>query len=175
MNPNIIPYGFKAYEYAVKHKITDRDVFIFIDFSLPSNQKRLYVVNKNKEIVYSTYVTHGAGSGKSLIPTKFSNTFNSHMSSLGVYKTLNTYVGKHGVSRQIAGLESTNNNALKRSVVIHSASYIGGGRVGTSWGCFAVPEASIEAILDYSKPGTLIIAYYPDSQWLHTSVFLNNP
>lgn len=163
----------RAYNYALANKITTSDRWIYVDFTKPSDEKRLFVMEGDR-VIFSTYVTHGAGSGKGPKPTQFSNINNSHMSSIGVYVTLNTYTGKHGLSRQIKGLEFTNDGALKRSVVIHSASYIGDGKTGTSWGCFAVPLADIETILDYSKKGTLLIAYYPDKDWLSKSKFLNN-
>lgn len=160
----------KAYQYALKNKITFQDHFIYVDFTLPSSEKRLFII-KNNEVVFATYVAHGSGSGD-VYATQFSNENGTHESSIGVYRAGQIYIGKHGVSRTIDGLEFTNDNARARSIVIHSAPYIGNGQTGRSWGCFAVPTDAIETVLDYSKAGTFLVAYYPDQTWLDNSKFL---
>jgi hypothetical protein len=46
------------------------------------------------------------------------------MSSLGVYKTAETYNGKHGLSLRLDGLSPTNSKARERAVVVHGADYV---------------------------------------------------
>src|SRR5260221_423717 len=137
--------------------LNKQSVVIYIDFSKPSTEKRL-VIKQNGREVYRTWVTHGSGSGRGVYTKTFSNAPNSHATSLGYYRAGNTYLGTHGLSRRLYGVSSTNSNAYSRQIVIHSASYIGHGRVGTSWGCFAVPVDALSTVLRYTQPGTLIIA-----------------
>lgn len=131
---------------------------VYINFSLPSTQKRMYVV-KDGKVVYSTYVAHGSGSGRGIYPTTFSNAPNSHASSLGRYIAGSTYKGSNGPSRRLYGVSKSNSNVYSRSIVIHGAVYIGNGRIGTSWGCLAVPFKDLNTILFYTQPGTIIIVY----------------
>jgi hypothetical protein len=163
--------GVSAWHYALDNNLTKSRDFIVVDFTIPSNKKRLFIY-RNENLFYSTYCAHGSGSGEGSIAKKFSNTSNSHMSSIGVYLTGSTYTGKHGLSRKVKGLEYTNNLAEPRAIVIHSAKYVGPGKSGNSWGCFAVPIDEIEKILDLTAKGTIIVGYYPDKKWLATSKFL---
>lgn len=138
----------------------NKKYIIIVDFTKSSLEKRLFVYDTQlKTIVYSTHVAQGKS-------PPFSNIEGSHQSSVGVYLTGNTYKGKHGTSRFVYGQDKGyNDNAFKRSIVIHSASYIGNGKQGRSQGCFAVPIDAIDAVLKYSESGTLIVAYYPSNVW----------
>src|SRR5262245_25722100 len=102
--------------------IINDNIISIIDFSLPSTEKRLYVVDlKNYNVLYKTYVAHGKNSG-ALMANSFSNNPSSNKSSLGFYKTLGTYIGKHGYSLKLQGLErGINDNAYNRSIVMHGA------------------------------------------------------
>lgn len=134
-----------------------------VDFSLPAYEPRLFIININSnERLYTTYVAHGSGSNSEdkAFANRFSDEDGSHQSSLGAYVTKETYQGKHGLSRRVKGLEPTNKSAFPRSIVIHSASYIGNGQEGNSWGCFAVPMNAIMTVLSLLKPGSLLYAYY---------------
>ena len=100
---NIAGLNRAAFELAQKgfEKLREQGVILndsiisIIDFSLPSTDKRLYVVDlKNYQVLYSTYVAHGKNSGKEMA-NSFSNSPSSNKSSLGFYKTLDTYNGKH--------------------------------------------------------------------------------
>lgn len=165
--------SYKAYTYAINHRITDKSTYVFIDFTKPSAEKRLYVVS-NGSIIYSTWVTHGIGSGSGSYVTSFSNIPNSKASSIGVSEVLSYYQGEHGKSARLQGLDQGfNDNMLQRAVVVHAANYIGYGKTGHSWGCFAVPQDQLNTVLRYLTPGTIIVAYYPDSSWLNNSKFLH--
>lgn len=142
-----------------------------VDFTLPSDQIRLWVY-KNGRIVFQTYVAHGTGSG-GLYATRFSNIPESRTSSIGIYRTLDVYEGHNGGSLRLQGLEYTNSNAYNREIVVHGANYIGEGiKEGNSWGCFAVPMNVSKELINLIKDGTILIAYYPDKQWLETSEYL---
>lgn len=75
------------------------------------------------QVLYQEYVTHGKNTGN-LIAEKFSDIPHSNQSSLGFYKTAETYFGKHGLSLRLDGLEKgINDKARQRAIVIHSAKY----------------------------------------------------
>ena len=60
-------------------------VMAVVDFTKPSSDKRLDVVDlSNGTLIGQYYVAHGSGSG-GRYATRFSNTPNSHESSLGVF------------------------------------------------------------------------------------------
>ena len=146
-----------------------QDRLIIIDFSLPSTEKRFFVINpKTGELVFKTYVAHGQGSG-TLYATAFSNKNGSHMSSLGFFKTAETYSGKHGHSLRLDGLQpGLNSAARERAVVIHQADYVSkafidqNGYLGRSWGCPALPSADYNRIIKEISNGTLLLIYHPD-------------
>ena len=151
-----------------------------IDYSLPSNQKRLWVFDLNsKQLLYNTYVAHGIRSG-SKFTTFFSNQYNSRASSIGIYKTKMNYLGREGTSLRLQGLEQgINDNAEGRSIVMHGAFYVEEdfikkyGRSGRSWGCPALPESLSKPIILTIKDDNLMVVYYPSEQWVTKSKFLN--
>jgi hypothetical protein len=134
-----------------------------VDFNKPSSEERLYVFDLRSQSVKKYLVAHGKKSGLELA-TVFSNTVGSNCSSLGVYKTAETYIGKHGKSLRINGLDETNSNARPRKVVVHSADYVvpnykGTGRAGRSDGCFAVNPSVIAEVIANLKGGSYINAW----------------
>lgn len=151
-----------------------------IDFSLPSTERRLWVIDPSaKEILLHTVVAHGRNSG-GLTPTKFSNRHQSFKSSLGFYKTGETYYGKHGYSLKLDGLEPNfNDQARKRAIVIHGSIYareqfaMRTGSLGRSLGCPAVPKEISRELIDIIKDGSLIFAFAPNEEYLRGSQILN--
>ena len=97
------------------------DIITIVDFSQPSSQKRLYVLDlENKRILFNTLVAHGRNSG-TLWTKSFSNQASSLKSSPGFYVTEDTYVGSNGYSLRLNGLEKNiNDNAMNRAIVIHA-------------------------------------------------------
>lgn len=123
------------------------------------------------------FVTHGLGSGKAM-STHFSNEIGSKQSSLGLFRTAETYVGRHGYSLRLDGLEEgVNDRARDRAIVIHGADYATAttarqfGRLGRSWGCPAVDPAVHRRLIDSVRGGTAVFAYYPDADWLAQSPY----
>jgi hypothetical protein len=167
--------SYKAYKYAYDHGYTKKTIFAYVDWTLPSTQKRFFIYDTTlNTTVYSSYVAHGTGSGMGVYPTSFSNNNDSKATSLGVQVTKEFYIGKHGRVLRVEGLEPLNNNVYSRYIEVHGADYIGNGKTGHSWGCYAVPNSDIKNILQTLGTGTIIVSYYPDSQWLETSKFLSN-
>ncbi|MEN2283207.1 murein L,D-transpeptidase catalytic domain family protein [Algoriphagus sp. SE2] len=151
-------------------------VITIIDFSLPSTEKRMWIIDPEKKLLLlHSVVSHGRNSGN-LIASNFSNKPESYQSSLGFYKTAETYQGKHGYSLRLDGLEKGfNDQARNRAIVIHGADYAreefaeSVGRLGRSLGCPALPtELSTQAI-DLIKNGSLLFIYGQDESYLKTS------
>lgn len=152
--------GMNNYKRAVGAGLTKSPIATFVDFSKPADQKRLSVVNtQTGKVLFQTYAAQGAGSGDGLIPTNFSNQPGSHASSVGTFLTTQTYDGKHGNSLRIRGLDKgVNDNAESRDIVVHGADYIGNGKTGHSFGCFAVPQEDAPKLINLIKDGTIIYA-----------------
>jgi hypothetical protein len=150
-----------------------------IDYSRPSTEKRLWVFDLNThELLYEELVAHGQGSGANHA-SEFSNTPDTHQTSLGLFVTRSTYVGTNGYSLGVDGLDKgINDRARERAIVMHGAPYVSdafvraNGRLGRSWGCPAVSDAVARPIIDRVKGGGLVFAYYPDADWLKTSKYL---
>lgn len=100
---------FKAFEQAMqgweKINAKNKNIITIIDFSLPSTQKRMVVLDLvKKQVLFHTLVSHGRNSGEKYA-TSFSNQHGSYQSSLGFYLTENTYIGGNGYSLRLKGLE----------------------------------------------------------------------
>ncbi len=181
--------SFEVFNYAVKGRdylvnkglITKDQILTVVDFTKPSTEKRMYVIDLNDEkILFHTYVAHGQKSGAQFAEN-FSNKPESFQSSLGFYETLGTYNGKHGYSMKLAGLESgINDRAEERAIVMHSASYVSEGFIqtkgflGRSWGCPALPEAYNKPIIDKIKGGSCLFIYGKNKNYLNQSRILNS-
>jgi hypothetical protein len=160
-------------------KIRKDNILSILDFSLPSGQKRMFVIDLELgRLLFNTYVSHGRNSGKELA-TRFSNRINSNQSSLGFFITGDTYSGKHGTSLRLQGEESgINDNALNRGIVVHGANYVSEkvaerqGFIGRSQGCPAIPPQLTRPIIDYIKEGSCLFIYSPDANYLRRSSIL---
>lgn len=161
------------------NKLKNKDILTCIDFSLPSVQKRLWVIDlRNKKNLFHDLVAHGKNSGGN-IPDKFSNIVHSNMSSLGFYVTAQTYHGKHGLSLRLAGQEANfNDKAMERAVVMHGADYVNPeicknlGRLGRSFGCPALSRAIYKEVITTIADGSCLFIYYPDVNYLAQSALL---
>jgi hypothetical protein len=150
-----------------------------IDYSKPSTEPRMWVFDlKSRELVYEELVAHGQGSGANMA-TQFSNEPDTHRTSIGLFVTDTTYVGKNGYSLRLDGLDKgINDRARERAIVMHGAPYVSQqfvksqGRLGRSWGCPAISAGVAKPLIDRVKGGGLVFAYYPDSRWLKSSKYL---
>jgi len=174
-------YAFKGYSRLVEqNRISNNEWLTICDFSQSSRNKRLYLVDlTNHKLVMNTYVAHGRNSGGEYA-SSFSNRPESLKSSLGFYLTQSTYIGGHGLSLKICGLEKGfNDNACSRNIVIHGAAYIENGwlnhssYMGRSYGCPAVPLSDINTLISIIKNGTCLFIYHPQRDYLLGSKLLN--
>jgi hypothetical protein len=160
--------------------INDR-VITIIDFTKPSYLERLFVIDLvGEKVLYKSLVAHGKNSGENYA-TSFSNNPDSHQSSLGYYLTGKPYIGRHGYSLLLDGLEKgINDNARKRAVVIHGAEYVSqsyiesNGRLGRSFGCPALPEETVSEIIDTIQEKSLLFIYSSDRNYGKNSSFFNS-
>lgn len=156
----------------------DAERLAVIDFSLPSTEPRLWVFDlKNRQLLFKELVSHGQGSGNA-IASSFSNIPESHQSSIGLFRTMNSYRGSNGYSLRLEGLEpGVNDLAYERAIVIHGADYVSEdfieqtGRLGRSHGCPAVRQEVAIPLIDSLKEDQYLFTYYPDPEWLANSDF----
>lgn len=160
-------------------KLAKENILTIIDFSLPSIEKRLWIIDlESKKVLFHDLVAHGKNSGDNMA-TKFSNIRHSNMSSLGFYVTAHKYIGKHGLSLRLSGQEvGYNDKAMERAVVMHGADYVNPeicksiGRLGRSFGCPAISMAIYKEVIETVADGSCLFIYYPDEEYLKNSFFL---
>lgn len=165
-----IPRG--ALEYAFRYLEThyaavgNLNFLTLIDFSQPSTEERMYVIELGTGNTKSYLSAHGKNSGE-LMAERFSNEVGSNMSSLGIYLTGEEYNGSNGLSLILRGKEPTNSNAERRAIVLHGADYVSYdfihryGRLGRSLGCPAVNPAVVEDLVHKLSGGSVLFLYHP--------------
>ncbi len=182
MDAGVLDIALRARERALESgdlKERKASILTIIDYSLPSTTRRLWVLDlETGEVRFHELVAHGKNTGANRAKS-FSNESGSLQSSLGVFRTDETYQGKHGYSLRLDGLEDgVNDRARDRAIVIHGAHYVSEafasnhGRLGRSWGCPALDSEVSGAVIDAIEGGTLLVAYFPDEEWLATSRFV---
>ncbi|MCK5638732.1 MAG: murein L,D-transpeptidase catalytic domain family protein [Flavobacteriaceae bacterium] len=179
---------FEAFEKAmngyfklfIDDNIENSKFLTVIDLSLSANKNRFFIIDlKTTKIIHKSKVAHGRNSGDEFAKY-FSNKIGSYQSSLGFYKTAETYKGKHGLSLRLDGLENSNNNARERAIVIHSADYVNdsfikdNGRLGRSLGCPSLPTDGYSDIIKTIKNGSILFIYYPKKDYLNKSLLANS-
>lgn len=158
----------KAMAALARHRasIVHADIIAIADFGMASAKKRFHLVDLISGQTSSMLVSHGKGSDPDHTGWlhSFSNLPGSNASSQGSYLTDQFYVGKHGRSRRLLGLDPQNNMALDRAIVIHAADYVSDNmvknhnKIGRSQGCFAFSETDIAQVLNRLGPGRLLFA-----------------
>jgi hypothetical protein len=163
-------------DLVLEGEVRNPGILSIIDFSQPSTRKRLFVLDLyNGRLLFNTLVAHGRNSG-GLMANRFSNRFNSYMSSVGFYVTGGTFFGKHGYSLRLEGMEKGwNDNVLGRAIIIHAANYVSeeyirqSGYLGRSEGCPAIPEELKRPIIDVIRGGSCLFVYGQDRRYLERS------
>lgn len=166
LSPNALKLGLNAYQWAVKHGGVKKPYLTIVDFSIPSKEKRMWVINLNtNKVLMKTLVANGKNSG-TYKATRFSNASGSLESSLGVYVTGVQYYGNDGLSLHVKGLQpGVNSNAYGRAIEFHGAAYVSPsfaaahGYVGRSWGCFALDKVILPKVIGTIKDGSVVFAY----------------
>jgi hypothetical protein len=175
----VLELAMRAYRCGRARGQFDSPILTVIDYTLPSTEKRLWVIDLAKRrVLFHELVAHGQNSGEAYA-VDFSNRPQSRQSSLGLFRTDDVYDGQHGESLRLIGLEpGINDRAEERRIVMHGAAYVSPqvvqrfGQLGRSWGCPAVDRAVLPDIVRHIKEGTALFAYYPEPNWLRQSRFL---
>lgn len=158
----------RALDALARHSaaIWSRDVVAIADFGLPSIAPRLHLIDILTGTTTSLRVAHGKGSDPEHtgVLQSFSNAMGSAATSEGAYLTGPAYVGVHGPSRRLIGLDPSDDQAEARAIVIHAAWYAAAdiaarqGKLGRSDGCFAIAETDIATVLAMLGEGRLLYA-----------------
>ena len=174
-------YAWKGYKYLItKGQVTNSQVLSICDFSQSSRRKRLYIIDlESQKMLVNTYVAHGRNSGGEFA-NRFSNSPDSHQSSLGFYVTRKSYFGGHGLALKIDGVENgINDRANERNIVVHGSRYIGDRFLknnpfnGRSFGCPAIPANYTPKVINSIKDGSCLFIYHPTKYYLTRSRILN--
>jgi hypothetical protein len=186
LRPEVLELALAAYTEGIEKGYFTRERLAVIDYTLPSYEKRLWVIDmKTETVLFEEIVAHGMGnprgSGGDMETAKdFSNRIGSRKSSLGLFVTAETYQGRHGYTLRLDGLEAgVNDNARERLIVIHSAPYVTADRaddhmVGRSWGCPVIRPKISKKLINAIKDGAALWIYYPEASWLEQSEFLDD-
>ena len=172
-NPQISWAVARAIEHVLRQP-SDHPRAAVLDFSAHSGTPRFHLVDRASGRVLQTFrVAHGHGSEGSRrdgYAEVFSNVPDSNTSSLGLYRTAETYISEAypGLAMRMDGLSPTNSNARSRYIVIHAAKYMEpeswkgkkAGRPGLSDGCFVFSKADRDVVVSSLYGGALIYAIY---------------
>ncbi len=167
LSPQVLAMALDAVSSARARGISGKsDLLTVIDYSLPSTQPRLWVLDLARgKVLFHELVAHGAGSGDK-VATRFSNVNESRATSLGLFLTGDTYEGGNGYSLKLKGLDAgINDRAEERHIVMHGAWYVSAdharqhGRLGRSWGCPALSLQDAKPVIDTIKSGSFIFSY----------------
>lgn len=145
---------------------------ILIDFSIHSGRNRMFVWDfKGDSILYEGLCCHGIGKGSTPTQVVFSNEKGSRCSSLGHYEIKSRYVSNWGINvgYQLVGMDPTNNNALERTVTLHSHRPVPSVEIypqhlpmGYSHGCTVISDhlmTKIDSLLSSNNKKTLLWIY----------------
>lgn len=165
IRPDLLTRALQAYRRHADKRLAG-DKIAIVDFSKPSSRRRLHLLDLKSGAVTSFLVAHGRGSDRDHdgAPETFSDAVGSHASSLGAFRADVRYVGGHGLSLKLDGLDPTNRSARERAVVLHSQWYVSDriveqqGKIGRSWGCFVVDRSVIKALVDRLEGGGFLYA-----------------
>ena len=143
-----------------------------VDFSIPSGKRRFFVWDfKGDSVKYASLCAHGYGKESTPKKPVYSNVEGSYCSSLGKYKVGIRSYSKWGINvhYKLHGLESTNSNAFKRYIVLHSYTPVPTLEIypmhlplGISQGCPVICDDAmrkVDALLKVEKKPVLLWIY----------------
>lgn len=158
----------KALSYCKAKGMDTRHCFL-ADMSLPSGTNRFFDYDLQKDSVISQgLVAHGSCNKNFLETASFSNVPGSGCTSPGKYKIGGKYTGRFGTAYKLYGLDSTNSNAYKRNIVLHSYYLVPDKEtdpllICNSLGCAMLSDNYLEQLsqtIDVTKKPILLWIYY---------------
>ncbi len=172
-------HALAAHEQATVLGLTAKPLIAVIDFSRPSTERRLWVIDTHtRDVLMHEHVAHGFRSGGTYA-TRFSNRWGSNQSSLGTFVTANSYRGVRGLSLRLKGVEpGINDRAWDRGIVIHGTPNVSPeraryGSMGRTEGCPAVSREAARRLVPLLEEGVVVFAWYPDQNFLARSEFVD--
>jgi len=164
LRPQLLADAIRSYESHDRGDLNGQ--VAIVDFARPSAEPRLFLLSLATGRVETYLVSHGQGSDRDHdgIADYFSDATGSHASSLGAFRAARRYEGSHGLSLTLDGLDPDNRSARSRAIVMHSQWYVSDriaselGKLGRSWGCFAVDRGVIARLVDTLEDGGFIYA-----------------
>lgn len=148
-------------------KIQKQDRIYIVDFQAHSSTQRLFRLDLVTGKATAFRTAHGRGSDPAHTgyAQRFSNVPDSNASSVGAYLTAGQAWGsKHGPNVLLDGLDPTNSEVRDRAIIVHAADYCepayvaANGKLGRSFGCFAVSQADLGALRPDMDGGRLLFA-----------------
>jgi len=177
-HPKALETAFRSYfAYSTAHPDqVKKPILYFVDYGLPSTEPRGYVFDMSTFSVLEGpfTVAHGRGSSTTQygVPTRFSNSSGSAMTSLGLYvaQGLYQFVGHtagqtySSVGLRLQGVTpGYNDHALARGVVAHGAPYVSATKAGRSEGCPAMEQQRAQRVLPELANGGMVFLFAPDN------------
>jgi len=153
--------------YLRRHRFNGEFCFL-VDMRQPSGRYRFFVYDLRKDsILLAGLVAHGSGSAGFSETPSFSNINGSGCTSLGRYRIGYPYNGMFGRSYKLYGLDTTNNQAFQRNVVLHSWKDVPDAEtypypICNSRGCPMVSPAflrQLQPMIDRSKKPVLLYIF----------------
>lgn len=171
LRATVLNAGLDGYRRALEEGVDNPSVLTVIDYSLPSREPRLWVLDLEAgKVLARELVAHGRGTGLDEA-RDFSNVPGSFQSSLGTFITGATYRGRHGLSLRLHGIDAgLNDRAAERAIVIHGAWYVSEtlvrqqGRLGRSEGCPALSEDVAPRVIELIRDGSVVFSYHPSPE-----------
>jgi hypothetical protein len=151
-------YFHKAAIYCKQNNL-NQDFFILLDYAAHSGTDRFIIYDFEHQKVSSHFpVSHGCynapwGQTQTKEKAFLSNKEESHAASKGKYLITERGVSQWGIKVKylLVGLEQTNNNALRRTIVLHSWEAVADKNIypaGTpeGWGCPAISNNNMRKL-----------------------------
>lgn len=150
-----------------KQKGLNTEICLLANMQRHSGEYRFYIYSFSLDsVVHAGLVAHGCGEELFALKPVFSNVPGSNCTSLGRYKIGTSYYGNYGKAYKLFGLDSTNSNAFRRYVVLHSYAQMPHEEtypipIMNSQGCPMLSEKFMKTVSEYivksSKPMLLWI------------------
>lgn len=150
-----------------RDRVPYEDRIYIVDFQQHSSHPRLFRLDLLTGEATAFRTAHGRGSDPAHTgyAQRFSNVPESNASSVGAYLTAGMSSGaKHGPNVLLDGLDPTNSEVRDRAIIVHGADYCepaylaANGKLGRSFGCFAVSQADLMALRPDMDSGRLLFA-----------------
>ncbi len=147
----------------------NKDIAFLIDMRIPSEKYRFFIYDlQNDSVIERGIVAHGIGSETGIHgELKFSNIPDSKTTSLGKFAIGKSYYGQFGKAYKLHGLDTTNNKAFERYIVLHYYKLVpyeeNENPIVRSEGCPMVSEpffTTLKKYIDASEKKILLHIYY---------------